>query len=53
MFSPLTLKAVSFIPSGAQIRSRRASPNDMPVARAMSTPVTLAAVWYIQRSPGW
>ena len=53
MFLPATLKAVSFIPSGSQIRSRRASPNDMPVARAMSTPVTSAAVWYIQRSPGW
>ena len=25
----------------------------MPVARAMSTPVTSAAVSYIQRSPGW
>jgi hypothetical protein len=51
--SPPTLKAVSFIPSGSQIRSRKASPKDMPVARAMSTPVTLAAVLYIQRSPGW
>jgi hypothetical protein len=31
MLSPPTLKAVSFIPSGSQIRSRRASPKDMPV----------------------
>jgi hypothetical protein len=53
MLSPPTLKAVSFIPSGSQIRSRKASPKDMPVARAMSTPVTSAAVLYIQRSPGW
>ena len=53
MLWPPTLKPVSFIPSGPQIRSRRASPTDMPVARAMSTPVTLAAVLYIHRSPGW
>jgi hypothetical protein len=38
------VKAVSFMPSGSQIRSRRASPKDMPVARAMSTPVTSAAL---------
>ena len=53
MFSAGTLKPVSFMPSGSQTRSRTASPKDMPVARAMRTPVTLAAVWYIQRSPGW
>jgi hypothetical protein len=53
MLSAPTLKAVSFIPSGSQLRSRRAAPKDMPVARAMSTPVTLAAVSYSQRSPGW
>jgi hypothetical protein len=53
MFSAGTLKPVSFIPGGPQIRSCRAAPNGMPVARATSTPVTLAAVWYIQRSPGW
>ncbi len=53
MFSARTLKPVSFMPSGSQIRSRRASSKDPPVARAMSTPVTLAAVSYIQRSPGW
>ena len=52
MLSHRTLKAVSFIPSGPQIRSDRAGPKDMPVARATSTPVTLAAVSYIQRSPG-
>jgi hypothetical protein len=43
---------VSFIPSGSQIRSRSAFSKDMPVPRAMSTPVTSAAVSYIQRSPG-
>ena len=53
MLSRRTLKAVSFMPSGPQIRSDRAAPKDMSVARAMSTPVTLAAVSYIQRSPGW
>ena len=53
MFSLRTLKAVSFIPSGSQIRCRSASSKDIPVARAMSTPVTSAAVSYIQRSPGW
>jgi hypothetical protein len=53
MLSPPTLNAVSFIPSGSQIRSRKAAPKDFPVARAMSTTVTLAAVSYIQRSPGW
>lgn len=42
--APPTLNSVSFMPSGSQIRSRSASPKDMPVARATSTTVTLAAI---------
>ena len=44
-FSGGTWNAVSSMPSGSKIRSRRNSANDLPVARAISTPVDGEGMW--------
>ncbi|CAM5647436.1 hypothetical protein SNARM312S_00872 [Streptomyces narbonensis] len=48
-----TWKAVSFIPSGSRMRSRRNASSDMPATRDTSTPTTSLLRSYCHRTPGW
>jgi hypothetical protein len=48
-----TPNAVSFMPSGVKMRSRRNVSNVWPEARDISSPSTYDTVLYIRFSPGW
>ncbi len=48
-----TLNAVSFMPSGAKMRSRRKVSSVLPVAREIRMPRISEPLLYIHFSPGW